>query len=74
VRRYLEANGTPESFFASGDSKADALGETVRRTCLSIPEPDLAEWFDKAYAEQTDELRAQQAEYLAWRAQYGGAA
>jgi iron complex outermembrane receptor protein len=25
-------------------------------------------------AEQTDELRAQQAEYIAWRAQYGGAA
>jgi 2-oxoisovalerate dehydrogenase E1 component alpha subunit len=74
VRRYLEANGTPASFFASVESKAEALGETVRRTCLSIPEPDLAAWFDMVYAEQTDELRAQQAEYVAWRAQYGGAA
>jgi 2-oxoisovalerate dehydrogenase E1 component alpha subunit len=74
VRRHLEANGTPASFFASVDSKAEALGETVRRTCLSIPEPDLAAWFDNVYAEQTDELRAQQAEYVAWRAQYGGAA
>jgi 2-oxoisovalerate dehydrogenase E1 component alpha subunit len=74
VRRYLEANGTPASFFASVDSKAEALGETVRSTVLSLPEPDLAAWFDNVYAEQTDELRAQQAEYIAWRAQYGGAA
>lgn len=74
VRRHLEANGTPESYFASVDSKAEALGEMVRKTCLSLPEPDLADWFDNVYAEQTDELRAQQAEYVAWRAQYGGAA
>jgi len=74
VRRYLEASGTPASFFAGVDSKAEALGETVRQTVLSLPEPDLAAWFDNVYAEQTDELRAQQAEYVAWRRQYGGAA
>jgi pyruvate dehydrogenase E1 component alpha subunit len=74
VRRHLEAQGTPVSFFASVESKAETLGETVRTTCLSLPEPDLAAWFDNVYAEQTDELRAQQAEYVAWRAQYGGAA
>lgn len=74
IRRHLEAHGTPASFFASVESKAEALGETMRATCLSLPEPDLAAWFDNVYAEQTEELRAQQAEYVAWRAQYGGAA
>jgi len=74
VRRHLEANGTPASFFASVDSKAEALGEAVRTTCLSLPEPDLAAWFDTVFAEQTEELRSQQAEYVAWRAQYGGVA
>ena len=41
---------------------------------MAIPEPDLAAWFDNVYVEQTDELRSQQAEYVAWREQYGGAA
>lgn len=75
VRRYLEsADVEPVTFFAAIDAEAEQLGEAVRAACLAIPEPDLAEWFDNVYAEQTDELRAQQAEYVAWRQQYGGVA
>lgn len=47
--------------------QGEALGEAMRATCLSLPEPDLASWFDNVFAEQTEELRAQQAEYIAWR-------
>lgn len=74
VRRYLESAGVGPDVFRAIDAEADALGERVRAACLAIPEPDLAVWFDNVYAEQTDELRAQQAEYVAWRSQYGGAA
>ncbi|HUP99903.1 MAG TPA: thiamine pyrophosphate-dependent enzyme [Aeromicrobium sp.] len=74
VRRYLQAAGVSQETFADIDTEAERLGESVRAACLAIPEPDLAAWFDSVYAEQTDELRAQQAEYVAWRSQYGGAA
>ena len=74
VRRYLESVGTDSSTFATIDAEAEELGAAVRSACLAIPEPDLAEWFDKVYAEQTEELRSQQAEYVAWRQQYGGVA
>jgi pyruvate dehydrogenase E1 component alpha subunit len=74
VRRYLESARVEQATFAAIDAEADRMGETVRAACLAIPEPDLAAWFDNVYAGQTDELRAQQAEYVAWRGQYGGAA
>jgi pyruvate dehydrogenase E1 component alpha subunit len=74
VRKHLEAEGFDPQFYAALDAEAEALGASVRATCLAIPEPDLGAWFDNVYAEQTDELRAQQAEYVAWRDQYGGVA
>lgn len=74
VRTYLEGEGFDPRFFDDLDAEAESFGASVRATCLAIPEPDLAEWFDNVYAEQTDELRAQQAEYVAWRDQYGGVA
>jgi pyruvate dehydrogenase E1 component alpha subunit len=74
VRRYLQSAGVETDAFAAIEAEADRLGASVRAACLAIPEPDLAAWFDTVYAEQTDELRAQQAEYVAWRAQYGGVA
>jgi pyruvate dehydrogenase E1 component alpha subunit len=74
VRRYLQSAGVDAETFAAIDAEAEELGERVRAACLAIPEPELAAWFDTVYAEQTDELRAQQAEYIAWSRQYGGAA
>jgi pyruvate dehydrogenase E1 component alpha subunit len=74
VRKHLEDEGFAAQFFVDLDAEAEALGATVRATCLAIPEPDLAAWFDNVYAETTDELRSQQAEYVAWRDQYGGVA
>jgi 2-oxoisovalerate dehydrogenase E1 component subunit alpha len=74
VRAYLERESYDPGFFAEVDREAEELGASVRAACLAIPEPDLAAWFDNVYAEQTGELRSQQAEYVAWREQYGGVA
>jgi 2-oxoisovalerate dehydrogenase E1 component alpha subunit len=74
VRAHLESHGWDANYFAEVDREAEELGASVRAACLAIPEPDLAAWFDNVYAEQTGELRAQQAEYVAWREQYGGVA
>lgn len=74
VRTYLEAEGFGPDFFSDLDAECESLGASVRAACLAIPEPDLAAWFDDVYVEQTDELRTQQAEYIAWRNQYGGVA
>ena len=74
VRLHLEREGYEQAFFADVDREAEELGASVRAACLAIPEPDLAAWFDNVYVEQTGELRSQQAEYVAWRDQYGGVA
>ncbi len=74
VRAYLVGEAYDAEFFAEVDREAEELGASVRAACLAVPEPDLAAWFDNVYAEQTDELRSQQTEYVAWRRQYGGVA
>ena len=73
VRALLERDGEDAGFFAGIAAEAEELGQTVRAKCLAIPEPDLEAWFDSVFAEQTDELRSQQAEYVAWRDQYESA-
>jgi len=70
VRALLEREGEGAEFFAEVDAEAEELGETVRAACLAVPEPDLAAWFDNVFVDQTDELRQQQAEYVAWRDKY----
>jgi 2-oxoisovalerate dehydrogenase E1 component subunit alpha len=72
VRAYLDTAGTPPQFFTDLDAEAEALGEHLREACAAMPNPDLAQFFDDVYAEHTDELRQQQADFVAWRGQYEG--
>jgi pyruvate dehydrogenase E1 component alpha subunit len=72
VERYLRSVGTDDSFFTDIAAEADRLGEDLRAACHALPEPDLARLFENVYTEQTDELREQQAAYVAWREQYEG--
>ncbi|SER34203.1 pyruvate dehydrogenase (acetyl-transferring) E1 component subunit alpha [Microlunatus flavus] len=69
VRAYLEATGAAdEAFFAAVDEESDALATRLRRDCLSLPEPTLAETFDWVYATKSPELVEQLArheEYVA---------
>jgi 2-oxoisovalerate dehydrogenase E1 component alpha subunit len=61
VRAYLARNGAADdTFFADVDAEADALAAHVRSGTHAMPEPDLGRSFDLVYAEQTEELRAQQ--------------
>jgi 2-oxoisovalerate dehydrogenase E1 component alpha subunit len=61
VRAYLARNGAADdTFFADVDAEADALAAHVRAGTHAMPEPDLGRSFDLVYAEQTEELRAQQ--------------
>ncbi len=72
VGAYLRARGTDETFFEDLDIEAEALGQILRDDCAAYPEPDLVELFDQVYTEQTDELRTQKSEFVAWRGQYEG--
>ncbi len=72
VETYLRARGTDEAYFEELASQAELLGEHLRERCAAMPNPDLADLFDSVYVEQTDELREQQAAFVAWRGQYEG--
>ena len=69
VRTYLERTGAADAdFFASVDAESDELAMRLRKECLALPEPTLAETFDWVYATRSPELVEQLArheEYLA---------
>ncbi|MGH3488696.1 MAG: thiamine pyrophosphate-dependent enzyme, partial [Actinopolymorphaceae bacterium] len=61
VKAYLSRNGvTDDDFFVRIEAEADALAAHVREGTHAMPEPDYAGSFDHVYAEQTEELAAQQ--------------
>ncbi|MEQ7126847.1 pyruvate dehydrogenase (acetyl-transferring) E1 component subunit alpha [Actinopolymorpha sp. B11F2] len=61
VKAYLTRNGvTDDDFFVRIEAEADALAQHVREGTHAMPEPDYAHSFDLVYAEQTEELAAQQ--------------
>lgn len=72
VRAYLDSAGTPPQFFTDLEGESELLGEHLRERCAAMPDPDLAELFDTVYVEQTEELREEQAAFVAWRGQYEG--
>ncbi len=68
VETYLRRSGSvDDAFFTDLVTEADDLAADLRRRCLALPEPDLADTFDHVYAEQTPLLIDQKAEYLRYR-------
>src|SRR5690349_24880263 len=68
VRVYLTRNGLADStFFESVDDEAEKLGEHLREGCRSMPDPDVLDFFDQVYCDQTEELAAEKAWYSAYR-------
>ncbi len=64
VRAYLSRHGDAgDDFFATVEAEATELAATLRRGCLTLPEPSMVELFDAVYAEQTPYLAEQQAAY-----------
>jgi pyruvate dehydrogenase E1 component alpha subunit len=68
VKDYLLAQGAiDQSWLDDLATEADAYAEKLRADCVALPEPDLADWWDRVYAETPSGLLAQRDEYLAYR-------
>jgi 2-oxoisovalerate dehydrogenase E1 component alpha subunit len=71
VRAYLERSGAADAaFFETVDADADALAAQLRRDCLTLPVPTLADTFDWVYAEESPELAEQLARHEAYAASF----
>ena len=71
VEAYLRRNGlVDEGWMSDLAREADELGERLRAGCRALPDPDPAAIFAHVYAEETEELRAQREEFLAYRASF----
>jgi 2-oxoisovalerate dehydrogenase E1 component alpha subunit len=67
VRVYLTRNGLVDQVFLDEvEAEAEALGERLRDGCRAMPDPHILDMFDHVFAEQTEELAAQQAGYAAY--------
>jgi pyruvate dehydrogenase E1 component alpha subunit len=71
---YLKRNGwADESFFADVADEAAQLGATLREGIKAMPDPEPLRIFDNVYAEMTEELAAQRAEFAAYLQTFEGA-
>lgn len=68
VRALLDASGSHGDALAALETEAEELGSRLRAACGAIPDPDLADQFDRMFVETTPELAEQRQAVLAWRA------
>ena len=67
VRAYLtRAGGADEGFFSGVEDEAAGLAARLRRECLAMPDPTMAEAFDWVYASTPAALADQRAGHLAY--------
>jgi 2-oxoisovalerate dehydrogenase E1 component alpha subunit len=67
VKVYLQRNGLADKeFFEDVEAEAEKLGEHLRDGCRTMPDPHILDVFDHVYAEQTEELARQKAEFAAY--------
>ncbi|HEX3205549.1 MAG TPA: thiamine pyrophosphate-dependent enzyme, partial [Propionibacteriaceae bacterium] len=69
VRAYLTRRGSgDDAFFADVEAEASDYAADLRTRCLALPDPEMLDFFDYVYVEQTPYLAEQKAnfaEYLA---------
>lgn len=71
VKAYLLGRGAiDQRWLDELAAESDAYAEQLRADCVAIGEPDLADWWDRVYAETPSALLAQRDEYLAYRASF----
>jgi 2-oxoisovalerate dehydrogenase E1 component alpha subunit len=64
VRSYLTRHARFDAdFFAAIEAESEQLALRIRAGCRALPNPGVGEVFDHVYAEQTDQLRAERAEF-----------
>jgi pyruvate dehydrogenase E1 component alpha subunit len=67
VKVYLQRNGlVDKEWLEELDAEADKLGEHLREGCRAMKDPHVLDIFGHVYAEQTEELTRQQAEFGAY--------
>ncbi|MDQ7992088.1 MAG: thiamine pyrophosphate-dependent dehydrogenase E1 component subunit alpha [Propionicimonas sp.] len=71
VKAYLLRQGTIDQRWLDDlAAESDALGEQWRADCVGLPEPDLAQWWDRVYAETPHALLTQRDDFVAYRASF----
>ena len=71
VKAYLARRGViDQAWLDDLQAEADDMAAEMRAGCLALPDPDMGDLFDLVYAEQTEHLREQQAEYRAYAASF----
>ncbi|WP_432559465.1 pyruvate dehydrogenase (acetyl-transferring) E1 component subunit alpha [Granulicoccus sp. GXG6511] len=72
VRSYLLTAGAIDQDWLDGlEAEADEVAADLRARTLALPDPTLTESFDLVYAEKTQHLMDQQAEYEAYADSFG---
>jgi 2-oxoisovalerate dehydrogenase E1 component subunit alpha len=67
VRAYLVRTGAADAdFFASVDAEADEVGARVRKSCLTMPDPQPLTIFENVYAEPGPQLEWERERFAAY--------
>ncbi|UDH01243.1 thiamine pyrophosphate-dependent dehydrogenase E1 component subunit alpha [Rhodococcus opacus] len=66
LKVLLERADTSTAFFEQVKNDADELATETRKACLTLPDPEMSEYFDTAYAEPHRLLQRQSAEHAAY--------
>jgi 2-oxoisovalerate dehydrogenase E1 component alpha subunit len=67
VRAYLVRTGAADaSFFAAVDAEADEVGAQVRKSCLTMPDPQPLTIFENVYAEPSPQLDWERERFAAY--------
>jgi 2-oxoisovalerate dehydrogenase E1 component alpha subunit len=75
LKAYLSRSGIADTVFFDGvEAEADELAVRIRSGTVDMPDPAPTSMFDHVYAEQTPELAAQRAEFVAYRASFSDTA
>jgi pyruvate dehydrogenase E1 component alpha subunit len=73
LKVYLSRSGIADAaFFDSVDAEGDELAARIRSGTVDMPDPEPTEMFDHVFAEQTPELAAQRAEFVAYHESFEG--
>jgi 2-oxoisovalerate dehydrogenase E1 component alpha subunit len=73
VKAYLVRTGAAgNDFFDEVEAEADTIATELREGCLSMPDPELTDLFDKVYVEQIPQLVEQRDQFAAYAASFEG--
>lgn len=71
VTSYLLRQGAiDQNWLDDVAAQSDALAEDIRARCVELPEPRLADFWDRVYSETPNHHLAQRDEYLAYQASF----